>query len=315
MDTIFMNFRKQQNFCISFLVLKLTNKLDLRRGQKSVALSNLSIFYTWKNIKSSYNHNKFIISAPTWSDEFQLPDGSYSISDIQDCFRYIRKNHSEDVDNLLVRIYVNKIENRITFKIKNGYYRELLTLETMKLLGSTKSKITEDKNGENVPHLEIAKLVLVHCNLVNNDYQQHSRILYLFVPNKPFRSLRTNHIFLKTFNSEFQEISIWFTDVLNTTYDGDRSDLEKKISHADKKIPDTNDLLKKKLNAKITEIENKIPSITGLVTKSALTAVENKIPNVSSLGKKRDYDTKISDIEKFLIIILTNTLLLQNLII
>ena len=88
-----MNFRKQQNFCISFLVLKLTNKLDLRRGQKSVALSNLSIFYTWKNIKSSYNHNKFIISAPTWSDEFQLPDGSYSISDIQDCFRYIRKNH------------------------------------------------------------------------------------------------------------------------------------------------------------------------------------------------------------------------------
>ena len=81
-----------------------------------------------------------------------------------------------------------------------------------------------------------------------------------------------------------------------------------------KKIPGTNDLDKKQ-NAKITETENEIPSITGLVTKSALTAVENKIPNVSSLGKKRDYDTKISDIEKFLIIILTNTLLLQNLII
>ena len=80
----------------------------------------------------------------------------------------------------------------------------------MKLLGSTKSTITKDKNGENLPHLGIAELVLVHCNLVNNDYQQDSRILYTFVPNKPFGSLLeispTNHIFLKTFNSEFQEI-------------------------------------------------------------------------------------------------------------
>ena len=69
-------------------------------------------------------------------------------------------------------MYVNRIENRITFKIKSGYYLELLTLETMKLLGSTENKITKDKNGENVPHLEIVELVLVHCNLVNNDYQQ-----------------------------------------------------------------------------------------------------------------------------------------------
>ena len=86
----------------------------------------------------------------------------------------------------------------------------------MKLLGSTKSKITKDKNGENVSHLEIVELVLVHCKLVNDDYQQDSRILYTFVPNKPFGSLLeispTNHIFLKTFNSEFQEIKIWFTD-------------------------------------------------------------------------------------------------------
>ena len=81
-------------------------------------------------------------------------------------------------------MYVNRIENRITFKIKSGYYFEFLTPETMKLLGSTKSKITKDKNGENVPHLEIVELVLVHCNLVNNDYQQDSRILYTFVPNK-----------------------------------------------------------------------------------------------------------------------------------
>ena len=86
-------------------------------------------------------------------------------------------------------MYVNRIENRITFKVKNGYYPELLTPETMKLLGSTDNKITKDKNGENVPHLEIAELVLVHCNLVDNDYQQDSRILITFVPNKTFGSL------------------------------------------------------------------------------------------------------------------------------
>ena len=115
--------------------------------------------------------------------------GSYSILDIQDYFEYILKKHSENVDNPSIRIYVNKTENRITFKIKNGCYLELLTPETMKLFGSTESKITKDKNGENVPHLEIVELALSHCNLVNNDYQQHSRILYTFVPNKPFGSL------------------------------------------------------------------------------------------------------------------------------
>ena len=134
------------------LVLKLTDKLDLRRGQKTVALSNVGVYYTWTIVKSSYNNNKFKISAPTWSEEFELPDGSYSVSDIQDYFEYISKKHSESVDNPSIRIYVNKIENRITFKIKNGYYLELLTPETMKLLGSTESKITKDKNGKNVPH-------------------------------------------------------------------------------------------------------------------------------------------------------------------
>ena len=216
MDTIFMNSENSRNSEYHVLTLKLTDKLDLRRGQKTVALSNLSIYYTWKNIKGSYNNNNFKISAPTWSEEFELPDGSYSISDIQDYFEYILKKQSESVDNPSIRIYVNRIENRITFKIKNGYYLELLTPETMKLLGSTESKITKNKNGENVPHLEVVELVLVHCNLVNNDYQQDSRILYTFVPNKTFSSLLdispTNHVFLKTFNSECQEINIWFTD-------------------------------------------------------------------------------------------------------
>ena len=94
------------------------------------------------------------------------------------------------------------------------YSLELLTSETMKLLGSTENKITKDKNGENVPHLEITQVVLVHCDITNNDSQQDSRVLYTFVPNKPFGSLLeispTNQIFLKTFNSEYDEIEVWF---------------------------------------------------------------------------------------------------------
>ena len=153
------------------LKLKLTSKLDIRLGEKVIALSNLSIYYTWRNIKSSQKNNNFKISAPTWNHEFKLPDGSYSVSDIQDYFKYILKKHGENTNKKSVQIYVNKIENRITFKIKNGYSLELLTPETMKLLGSTKNKITKDKNGGNVPHLEITEVVLVHCNIVNNDYQ------------------------------------------------------------------------------------------------------------------------------------------------
>ena len=98
-----------------------------------------------------------------------------------------------------MQIYVNKIENRVTFKIKNGYSLELWTSERMKLLGNTENKITKDKNGENVPHLDITEVVLVPCDIVNNDYQQDSWVLYTFVPNKPFGSLLeispTNHIF------------------------------------------------------------------------------------------------------------------------
>ena len=121
MDTIFMNLENSKTSENHVLVLKLTDKLDLRRGQKTVALSNLSIYYTWKNVKSSYNNNKFKISAPTWSEEFKLPHGSYSVSDIQDYFEYILKKRRESVDNPSIRMYINRIENRIAFKIKNGY--------------------------------------------------------------------------------------------------------------------------------------------------------------------------------------------------
>ena len=99
--------------------------------------------------------HKFKISAPLWNDKFELPDGSYSVSDIQDYFEYILKKHGENIDNPSIRIYINKTENRISFKIKTGYCLELLTPETMKLLGSTENKIAKDKNGEDVPHLEI----------------------------------------------------------------------------------------------------------------------------------------------------------------
>ena len=105
-----------------------------------------------ENIKSSYNNNKFKISAPTWNDEFKLPDGSYLISDIQDYFDYMLKMHGGYIDNSSIRICINKIENRIKFKTKTGYYLELLTPEKMKLLGSAENAITKDKNGENVPH-------------------------------------------------------------------------------------------------------------------------------------------------------------------
>ena len=104
-----MNSENSRTSEYHVLVLKLSDNLDIRRGQRSIALSNLSVYYTWKNMKSSYNNNKFKISVPIWSDELELPDGSYSISDIQDYFEYILKRHSENADNPSIRVYVNKI--------------------------------------------------------------------------------------------------------------------------------------------------------------------------------------------------------------
>ena len=120
MDPIYMNSENSRTPKPHILILKLTNKLDLRIFKKVIALSNLSISYTWKNIKSSYNNNKFKISAPTWNVEFELPDGSYSISDIQDYFEYILKQHGEDIDKPSVQIYINKIENSVHLKLEIG---------------------------------------------------------------------------------------------------------------------------------------------------------------------------------------------------
>ena len=118
--------------------LDLADKLNLKNPNENMALFNLSIYYTWKNIKSEYNRNKFKISAPTWNDTFDLPDGSYAIDDIQDYFEFTIKKHETLTENLLVQIYPNRIKNSIVFKIKTGFKLELLTPETMRLLGSTK---------------------------------------------------------------------------------------------------------------------------------------------------------------------------------
>ena len=125
--------------------LDLTDKLNLKNPNKDMASANLNIYYTWKNIKSEYNNNKLKVSAPTWDDTFDLPDSSYAISDIQDYFEFIIKKHKTLTDNPPVQIYPNKIKNRIVFKIKTGYKLELLTPETMRLLGSTKKMLIQIK--------------------------------------------------------------------------------------------------------------------------------------------------------------------------
>ena len=154
-----------------------------------MVLANLSIYQTWKNIKSEYNNNNFKSSAPTWNDAFDLPDGSYSIADIQDFFKFIIKKHETLTENPPVQIYPNKIKNRIVFKIKTGYELKLLTPGRIKLLESTKKDVDKDKVGEIVPKLESVEGVLVHCNLVKNDYQHTSKVLFSFVPNKQFGQL------------------------------------------------------------------------------------------------------------------------------
>ena len=126
----------------------LTDKLNLKSPNKNMALTDLSIYCTWENIKSKYNNNKFKISAPTWNDTFDLPDGSYSVSDIQDYFEFIIKKQETLTESSPIQIYPNKIKNRIAFKIKTGYKLELLTLETMKLLGSTKKMLMQIKIGK-----------------------------------------------------------------------------------------------------------------------------------------------------------------------
>ena len=211
MNTANSKTRHSNKFVYNF-----TDKLNLKNPNKNIALANLSIYYTWKNVKSDYNNNKFKISAPTWNDTFDVPDGSYSIAALQNYCEYIIKKHETITDVSPVLLYVNEINNRIVFKIKSGYKLELLSKETMKLLGSSTDTIDGDKNSELVPKLESVNLILVHCNVVNNSYQQASKVLFTFVPNKKYGQSITispeTLIMLKTVNTEFSFIEIWFTD-------------------------------------------------------------------------------------------------------
>ena len=151
--------------------LSLVDKLNLKEPNKNMALANLNIYYTRKNIKSAYSNNKFNVFASTWNDEFDFPDGSYSIADIHDCFEFIIKKHETLTQNPSVQTYPNKIKNSIVFKVKTKYKLELFSPETMKLSGSTKKDGDQDKDGEDVPKLESVEVVLVYCNLVSNNYQ------------------------------------------------------------------------------------------------------------------------------------------------
>ena len=188
-----MNTANSKTKHLNKFVCNFTDKLNLKNPNKNIALANLSIYYTWKNIKSDYNNNKFKISAPMWNDTFDVPDGSYSIAAIQNYFEYIIKKHETIADVSPVLIYVNEINNRIVFKIKSGYKLELLSKETMKLLGSMSNSIDGDTNSELVPKLESIDFVLVHCNVVNNSYQQASKVLCTFLPNKKYGQLIPYH--------------------------------------------------------------------------------------------------------------------------
>ena len=221
METFFMNSKNSKTSELNRFKYDLIDKLDFKNPNKNMALANLSIYYTWKNVKSIYKNNNFKISVsvPTWNETFDLPDGSYNISEIQDYIEYIIKKHETIGENAPILIYANTINNRLVFKIKSRYKLELLSKETMKLLASTSSIIDADKNSENVPRLENVEVVLVHCNLVNNSYQQHSRVLFTFVPTKRYGQLISisphSLAFSKTMNTEFSEIEIWFADQNN----------------------------------------------------------------------------------------------------
>ena len=215
METIFVNTDNSNTNESNKFIYQFTDKHNLKNpNSKNIGLVNLSIYYIWKNIKSAYNNNKFKTSAPTWNDEFDLPDGSYSISDIRDYFEFIIKKYEALTENPPIQIYPNKIKNRLVFKVKTDYRLELLSPETMKLLGGTKKDV--DQDGEDVPKLESVEVVLVHCNLVNNSYQKASEVVFTFLPDKKFDQLIaiSPHLLtmLKTTSAEFQFIVLWFTD-------------------------------------------------------------------------------------------------------
>ena len=211
-----MNTEKSKTNEPHKFVLNLSQRLDFRSSDKHVALQNVSIYYTQKNTRKQNKNNKLKIIAPTWNDEFELPDSSYFMLDIQDHCEFIVKNHQTLTAIPPLNAYIYRINNRLVFKIKDGYKLELQTPETMKLFGSTKKFIDKTKNGEKVPSDEVVEVVLVQCSLADNRYQQKSEVLYTFTPNKSYAYLLnvepSNLVFLKTYNTEFDKIIITLTN-------------------------------------------------------------------------------------------------------
>ena len=158
METIFKNTENSKTSESHRFRLNLTDKLDLKDPKKNMALANLSIYYTWKNIKSEYNNNKFKISALTWNDTFDLRDVSDTISDNQDFLEFIIKKHETLAENQPVQIYPNKIKKRIVFKIDAGCKLELLTPEIIKLLGSGKKDVKTIKMVKTYQNYNLLKL-------------------------------------------------------------------------------------------------------------------------------------------------------------
>ena len=215
MNTIFMTTKNSGTSESHKFRLNLSNKINLKQPHRYISLANLSIYYTWKNVTKKHNNGKFKITAPSWSEEFELPEGSYNVSDINEYFQFIVKKHTKDHDKD-IEIYANKVKNRVAFKLGAGVSLEFMSPETQKFLGFSVNKVTGTGNGDKVPQLETVQTVLVHCNLVDNDYQRDSMILYSFVPDKSFGNILSiqpsDFIWLKTFNSEFNYIEVWFSD-------------------------------------------------------------------------------------------------------
>ena len=176
--------------------LDLTDKLNLKNPNKNMALTNLSFYYTWKNINSKYNNNKFKISAPTWNDIFDLPDGSYPISDIQDYFQFIIKKHKTLIENPPIQIYRNEIKNRIVFRIKTGYKLEMLTSETTRLLGSTKKDVDSDKKivkmHQNQNLLKLFQYIKIQSKMIINIHQKFYSKQTIWTVNKYFTTFFNN---------------------------------------------------------------------------------------------------------------------------
>ena len=192
----------------------LTDKLNLEDPKKNTTLANLNIYYTWKNIIPEYNNNKFKISAPTWNDTFDLPDGSYSIADIQVYFEFIIKKHETLTENSPVQIYPKKSKTELFLK-HNGIQSWIVNSWNNEIIKKHKKVVGKDKGAENVPNFDPVEVVLVYCNLVEKDYQHTSKVLFTFVRNKQFGQLINilppSLTMMNTVNTEFASVELWFS--------------------------------------------------------------------------------------------------------